>query len=188
MNKKKINLLTLGVLTSSVFLTGCNSGDNYTNIEKVVYASLSSNEVVKIIESDSNKQIKGHTLKDVEIVLNLDNLSKSIAYEQSLEKVTMLLGVLDSALENEINDYVFKVNSSKLDIYGNKQKVKVIEVSIDKDTVNKINFDNFDYLNLDKICKVTKFKYLTEVETEAETEIETETKTENKEPNESVVN
>ena len=44
--------------------------------------------------------------------------------------------------------------------------MKVIEVSIDKNTVDKINFENFDYLNLDKICEVKKFKYLTEKESE----------------------
>ena len=165
MRKNKATLLTLGVLFGSAFFTGCSS-DKGTSIEKVIGTVLTPSELVKVVETDSNRKIKDKTLKDVEITINLDSLSKSIAYEKSLEKVSFVLSTLDTVLEDEINDYVFKVNSSKLDVYGNKQKVKVIEVSIDKNTVDKINFENFDYLNLDKICEVKKFKYLTEKESE----------------------
>lgn len=164
MKKNMKNLLVLGLFSIGLFSTGCMSNNKYTDLEKVLYSILTQEELVKVLETNSDKKIGDKTLKDVEIVLNLDGLSKSIAYEKSLEKVTTVLGVVDSVFEEDINSYIFKVNSSKLDIYGNKQKVRVIEVSIDKDTVDKINFENFDYLNLDKICKVTKFKYLTEKE------------------------
>lgn len=164
MKNNKNSFFAAGLISSGLFLGGCTPKENYTPIEKTLYSILPKEEVVKIIETDSERKNKDKTLKDVEIVLNVDTLSKSIAYEKSLEKITNILAVMDTVLEGEINNYVFKVNSSNIDVYGNKQKVKVIEVSIDKDTVDKINFEHFDYLNLDKICKVTKFKYLTEKE------------------------
>ena len=162
MNKRKKACVLCTALLGCIIASGCTSDKKFSDVEKVVYTTLSSEEVVSIAETPSEKKIKGEALMDVKIVLNLDSTSKSIAYEKSLETVTLLLANMDVALENKINDYTFLINSSKLDVYGNSQKVKVAEIKIDKNTVDKINFDNFNYLNLDKIAQVKKFKYLTE--------------------------
>ena len=162
MNKRKKVYMLCTVLLGCIIATGCTPDKKLSDVEKVVYTTLPSEEVVSVTETPSDKKIKGETLNDVKIVLNLDSASKSIAYEKSLETATHLLANMDVALENKINDYTFLINSSKLDVYGNSQKVKVVEIKIDKNTVDKINFDNFDYLNLDKISEVKKFKYLTE--------------------------
>ena len=163
--KDKNKILTLSVFAASALLVGCTSNEKHTEIEDALYTALTPAELVKVVETDSDRTIKDKTLKDVEITINLEGLSKSIAYEQCLEKVSSVLGTVDYILgEDVVNNYVFKVNTSKLDVYGNKQKVKVIEVSIDKNTVDKINFEHFDYKNLDKIAKVKQFKYLTEKE------------------------
>lgn len=162
MNKiKRMHILSIALLGSFI-ITGCAGNKKLSDIEKVVYTVLPIDEIVSVTETESNKKYEGEPLKDVTIVLNLDRVSKSIAYEKSLETATMLLANMDIALENKINDYTFLINSSKLDVYGNAQKVKVVEIKIDKNTVDKINFENFDYLNLDKITEVKKFKYLTE--------------------------
>lgn len=161
MNKKNFNIL-LVALMGSVLVSGCVSNNKMSNIEKVVYSTLPSESIVSIDETLSDKTFEGEKLKDVKIIFNLDSVSKSIAYEKTLETTTALLANLDLVLENKINDYTFLINSSELDTYGNSQKVKVAEIKIDKNTVDKINFENFDYLNLDKIADVKKFKYLTE--------------------------
>ena len=160
--RKKAYLVCSSVLGSLLLTTGCSQDKNVSEVEQVIYSILPADEVVKIEETDSEVKIEGEKLKDVKIILNLDKYSKSIIYEKSLEVATNILSTIDLTLENKINNYTILVNSSNLDVYGNSQKVKVLEVNIDKDTVDKINFEHFDYLNLDKIAEVKKFKYLTE--------------------------
>lgn len=163
MKKRNKAYLVSSTLLGSLFLmAGCSNNNNISEIQEVIYTVLPSEEIVKVEETESDVAIEGERLKDVKIILNLEKYSKSIIYDKSLETATYILSALDLALENKINNCTVLVNSSKLDIYGNSQKVKVLEININKDTLDKINFKNFDYLNLDDIAEVKKFKYLTE--------------------------
>ena len=90
---------------------------------------------------------------------------------------TTILNSLHSVLSDEIVNYTILVNTTTIDIYGNEQKVKALKIEVSKDILDKINFDNFDYKNLDKICPVTKFKYLTDNELDKKAD---DTSTENK--------
>lgn len=167
MRKKKI-LTAIAVVGSGLFSVGCSTNKNLSDIEKVVYTTLKEDEVVKIVETPNSEK---KDLKDVEITLNLEKMSKSVIYEKSLEISTALLNNLNLVFGDSIENYTFLINTTKLDIYGNLQKVKALKVEISRDVVKKINFSNFDYLNLDKICDVTKFKYLTQAENEYELNI-----------------
>lgn len=160
--RNKAYLLCSSLLGSLFFVTGCTRYKQTSEIEQIVYSILSSDEVTRIEETQSDVTIEGDVLKDVKITLNLDKFSKSIIYDKSLDIITNILSGIDLILENKINNCTILVNSSELDVYGNAQKVKVLEFNIDKDTLDKINFEHFDYLNLDKVAEVKKFKYLTE--------------------------
>lgn len=162
MSKRKKSHLVYSTLLGSMLLTvGC-SNSNSVAINDVIYSILPMEEVVKIEETKSDVSFEGETLNDLKLILNLDKYSKSMIYDKSLEVVTEILKGVDLTLENKFNKLNIAINSSEVDIYGNAQKVKVLEIDIDRETLNKINFDNFDYLNLDDIAKVKKFNFLNE--------------------------
>lgn len=153
--------LLIGVLFTMEYKIGIKDNKSLSDVEKVLYSVVSADEIVKVTEEANadNKKVK-----DIEIVLNLDKVSKTIVYDESLRMTTTILNSLHSVLSDEIVNYTILVNTTTIDIYGNEQKVKALKIEVSKDILDKINFDNFDYKNLDKICSVTKFKYLTDNE------------------------
>ena len=166
--------LLIGVLFTMEYKIGIKDNKSLSDVEKVLYSVVSADEIVKVTEEANTDNKK---VKDIEIVLNLDKVSKTIVYDESLRMTTTILNSLHSVLSDEIANYTILVNTTTIDIYGNEQKVKALKIEVSKDILDKINFDNFDYKNLDKICPVTKFKYLTDNELDKKAD---DTSTENK--------
>lgn len=165
--KLKIRSIALiSILLASTNLVGCmpiSMGiiEKHSDIEKVALTVLDSNELISIKETElDEKTKKNKTKKDLCITLNLAHSVESVALDNALLKSTRVINVLEETFEEKINDYKFIVNTTKFDVYGNEQKIKILEISVDNDEVEKIKFENFDYKNLEKISDIKKFNYL----------------------------
>lgn len=180
----KLNLKTIAlfsILLVSTSLVGCipvSTGiiEKRSDIEKVALTVLDSDELISIKETELNvKTEKNKAKKDLCITLNLMHSVESVAIDNALLKATRVLNVLEETYKDQMNDYKFIVNTNKFDIYGNEQKMKILEILIDNDEVEKIKFENFDYKNLEKISKIEKFNYLKD-NTESKNQIDLENK------------
>lgn len=160
------NIALLSILLISTSLVGCipvSMGimEKRSDIEKVALTVLNSDELISIKETElDEKSKKNKVRKDLCITLNLPHSVKSVALDNALLKSTRVMNVLEETFEEKINDYKFIVNTTKFDVYGNEQKIKILEISVDNDEVEKIKFENFDYKNLVKISDIKKFNYL----------------------------
>ncbi|MBQ3421785.1 MAG: hypothetical protein IJH34_08945, partial [Romboutsia sp.] len=181
--KKRIGTiaLSIGLIVS---MTGCVSFNNTkksSDIEKAILTIVDSEELITVkedvISTDKNKKEK----KDVTITLNLNHSSETIAYDDALRTITKITNMLESVFKEEMNNYKFIINYSDFDIYVNEQKAKLLEVALENNEVEKINFDNFDYRNLDKIAKIKKFAFLEDKTSEENTEIKANNENETEE-------
>lgn len=160
------NIALISILLTSVSLVGCipismSITEKYSDVEKVAMTVLDSDELISIKETElDEKSKKSKARRDLDISLNLAHSAESVALDNALLKSTRVINVLEETFKEKINDYKFIINTTKLDIYGNEQKIKILEISIDNDEVEKIKFENFDYKNLEKLSNIEKFNYL----------------------------
>lgn len=173
MNSKTKSILLLMLILASISLVGCKSkmigfNKNYTQIEKVAMTVLDTDELVSIKETEIDKKVKNKSKKDLTITLNLSHSTKTVALDNALLKSSHIILVLEETFKELINDYKFVINTTILDVYGNEQKVKILEIAIKDSEVEKINFKNFDYKNLEQIAQIKKFNYLKEEPTNNE--------------------
>lgn len=171
LNLKRVVLIS--ILLVSLNLVGCNSIYNkiskkYSDVEVVATTVLNDSELVSIKEIELNKDDK-NSKKDLVISLNLPHSSQSVALDNALLKCTRIMNVLEDTFKEKLNDYTFIINTNNFDIYGNEQKMKILEIKIENDTVDKINFENFNYKNLEQLSTIKKFNYLEEKENTEET-------------------
>lgn len=171
LNSKRVVLIS--ILLVSLNLVGCNSIYNkiskkYSDVEVVATTVLNDSELVSIKEIELNKDDK-NSKKDLVISLNLPHSSQSVALDNALLKCTRIMNVLEDTFKEKLNDYTFIINTNNFDIYGNEQKMKILEIKIENDTVDKINFENFNYKNLEQLSTIKKFNYLEEKENTEET-------------------
>lgn len=169
------NIALISVIVAGIGLTGCTSsmtsgGKNYSNIEKVAMRVLAEDELVSIKEVELKKSSgkKKKVQKDLNVTLNLPHSAKDVAVDNALLKSTRIISILEESFGENLNNYNFIVNTTQFDVYGNEQKVKILEISIDNSDVEKINFENFDYRNLEKISKIKKYNYLKDDESNKE--------------------
>jgi hypothetical protein len=170
--KKRFPILA-SIALIGIIVVGCR-GSKDTSVKSVITSLIPEDYLVSVVEEESNVILDKYTLRNVEITLNLETYSQSVLDEKIMEYVTNVISATDLLLEDKINNYKFIINSSYLDIYGNNHKVKVMEIAIDKETVDKINFANFDYKNLEAISTVTRFDFLANKEEIVEEVIEDE--------------
>lgn len=173
MNSKTKSIFLLILILVSISLVGCKStligfNKNYTQIEKVAMTVLDIDELVSIKETEIDKKVNNKAKKDLTITLNLPHSTKTIALDNALLKSSNIILMLEETFEEIINDYKFVINTTILDVYGNEQKVKILEIAIKDSEVEKINFKNFDYKNLEQIAQIKKFNYLKEEPTNNE--------------------
>ncbi|EJS04904.1 hypothetical protein [Bacillus mycoides] len=57
----------------------------------------------------------------------------------------------DLSNEKNISEITFFYKYPLIDAYGNEKKDTVMKINLNRDTLDKINFDNFSYDNLPKI-------------------------------------
>lgn len=166
MKLKVKSIVLFSLLLASTSLVGCipvsmGITEKRSDIEKVAMTVLDSDELVSIKETELDKTSKkSKARKDLDITLNLAHSAKSVALDNALLKSTKVIAVLEETFEEKINDYKFIINTTKFDVYGNEQKMKILEISVDNDEVGKIKFENFDYRNLEKLSEIKKFNYL----------------------------
>lgn len=158
-------LLLFFILILSMNLVGCKSSllsinSKHSDMEKIVIAILDDNELISIKEEKTKIKVNNKEQKNLTITLNLPHSSKTVALDNAMSTATKIIYVLEETFKDVIHDYKFVINTNVLDIYGNKQKVKILEIAIDDIEVDKINFENFDYKNLKDISKIKKFNYL----------------------------
>lgn len=166
LNIKKLAFISVAVL--GIFLVGCmpislNDIEKLSDIEKVAITVLDTDELISIKEVELDKSgKKKNSNKDLEINLNLPHSAKNIALDNALLKSVRVIKVLEETFEDKLNNYKFNINTNQFDVYGNEQKIKILEISIVNEEVEKINFDNFDYKNLVHISEIKKFNFLKE--------------------------
>lgn len=173
MKLKAKNIILCTIILTSISLAGCVPNTmNITDMERVAMTVLDEEELVSIKEielDDSSK--KGKSKKDLNITLNLSHSAKSVALDNALLKITRVISALEGAFEEKLNDYKFIINTTQYDVYGNEQKIKILEILIDNDEIEKIRFRNFDYKNLEQLSEIKTFNYLKE-DSNIENEVE----------------
>lgn len=160
------SLLLAGVVVCGIGLVGCTpvkDGRNYTGIEKVALTVLEPDELTSIKETVVPGGSKNKSSdKDLTITLNLAHSAKDVALDNALLKSTRVLSVLEEAYKKGFNNYKFIINTADFDVYGNEQKMKILEIVVDAKDADKIKFENFDYKNLEKISTIKEFNYMKE--------------------------
>lgn len=166
LNIKK--LAFLGIVLSGIYLVGCvplypREDVKRSEIEKVAMAVLDADELVSIKEIELDKTSKKkNSKKDLEVILNLPHSAENVALDNALLKSTNIMNILEDNFKNNLNNYKFVINTNQFDVYGNEQKIKILEISVKNEEVEKIKFENFDYNNLEKLAEIKKFNYLKE--------------------------
>lgn len=167
MKLKVKNIAIFGILVVSITMTGCMSLTKkiggQSDMEAVAMKVLNELELVSIKEVIVDENIKKKYYKsNVVVTLNLEHCAPSIALDNALLKINRVMAILEDSFKEKLNDYKFIINTDTLDIYGNEQKVKILEISIKNEDVDKINFENFNYRNLEKLANIKKYNYLKE--------------------------
>ena len=166
MKLKVKNIAIFGILIGSVAMTGCSLTKKlggHSDMEAVAMNVLNEWELVSIKEVVVDENVKKKYAKsNLVISLNLEHSAPSIALDNALLKINRVMAVLEDSFKEKLNDYKFIINTDTLDIYGNEQKVKILEVTIKNEDVDKINFENFNYRNLEKLANIKKYNYLKE--------------------------
>lgn len=164
LNVKRVFLA--GVIMIGLLNIGCMPLDilnefKRSDIEKVILTVLTPEELISVkeINVESSKKTD-NPKKDLVVTLNLAHSAKNIAVDNALLKITYVINTLEEVFKDSLNDYKFIINTNEFDIYGNKQKLKILEISIKNEDIEKINFENFNYKNLEQIAEIKKFNYL----------------------------
>ena len=168
MKLKVKNIVIFGVLVVGLTFSGMKlvskaiSGKQ-SDMEAVAINVLDESELISIKETVVDENIKKkYSKSNLTVSLHLDHSSPSIALDNALLKINRVMSILESTFEDKINDYKFIINTTAMDVYGNEQKVKILEVVVNNDDVDKINFEKFNYRNLEKFAQIKKFNYLKE--------------------------
>lgn len=168
MKLKVKNIVIFGVLVAGLTFSGVKSlgkviSNKQSDMEAVATTVLDNSELISIKEVVVDENVKKKYAKsDLVISLHLEHSSPSIALDNALLKINRVMAVLEGAFKDKINNYKFLINSTALDVYGNEQKVKILEIVVNNEDVDKINFENFNYRNLEKFAEIKKYNYLKE--------------------------
>lgn len=85
------------------------------------------------------------------IILNADdNFTPNMIKTGILMKTDKVLKAIEKEHKFEIITVMWKF--PLVDTYGNKSNEEVLRISLNRETLNKINWDNFDYNNFEKIA------------------------------------
>ncbi|PGY29563.1 hypothetical protein COE09_32680 [Bacillus thuringiensis] len=81
-------------------------------------------------------------------MLNIENANDKVL---TWNNTTNILKKLTK--EKEIQKIIFVWKAELTDTYGNKKTDPVMKMNIDRENLDKINFDNFDYKNIPNVVK-----------------------------------
>ncbi|EJQ07379.1 hypothetical protein ABHP49_004800 [Bacillus cereus] len=110
------------------------------SIEKTVKKTIGKSDVESI---EINKNFDLPEPNNKVVLLNLTNATDKILVWNDTTNILKEL-----AKEKEIQKVIFVWKAELTDTYGNKKTDPVVKMNIDRETIDKINFDNFLYKNL----------------------------------------
>ncbi|PGB24816.1 hypothetical protein COM06_20180 [Bacillus toyonensis] len=110
------------------------------SIEKTVKKTIGKSDV-ESVEINTNLDLPEPNNKVV--LLNLTNATDKILVWNDTTNILKEL-----SKEKEIQKIIFVWKAELTDTYGNKKTDPVVKMNIDRETIDKINFDNFLYKNL----------------------------------------
>ncbi|MEB8652480.1 hypothetical protein P4G96_27535 [Bacillus cereus] len=115
------------------------------NIEKIVKKSAGRSNL-QSVEINKNYDLSEPNNKVV--LLNIENANDKVL---TWNNTTSILKKLTK--EKEIQKIIFVWKAELTDAYGNKKTDPVMKMNIDRENLDKINFDNFDYKNIPNVVK-----------------------------------
>ncbi|PFS38716.1 hypothetical protein [Bacillus thuringiensis] len=115
------------------------------NIEKIVKKSAGRSNL-QSVEINKNYDLPEPNNKVV--LLNIENANDKVL---TWNNTTNILKKLTK--EKEIQKIIFVWKAELTDTYGNKKTDPVMKMNIDRENLDKINFDNFDYKNIPNVVK-----------------------------------
>lgn len=115
------------------------------SIEKIVKKTIGIDDVESI---EVNKNFDLPDPNNKVIVLNLKNANDKVL---TWNGTTNILKKLSK--EKEIQKVIFVWNAELTDTYGNKKSDPVMKMNIDRESLDKINFKNFDHNNIPNVVK-----------------------------------
>ncbi|PGS64216.1 hypothetical protein COC69_30430 [Bacillus cereus] len=116
-----------------------------TSIEKIVKKTIGIDDVESV---EVNKNFDLPDPNNKVVLLNLKNANDKVL---TWNGTTNILKKLSK--EKEIQKVIFVWKAELTDTYGNKKSDPVMKMSIDRESLDKINFKNFDYNNIPNIVK-----------------------------------
>ncbi|WP_026592986.1 hypothetical protein [Bacillus sp. UNC437CL72CviS29] len=114
-------------------------------IEKIVKKTIGKSDI-ESVEINTNYDLPEPNNKVV--LLNLKNANDKVL---TWNDTTNILKKLSK--EKEIQKVIFVWKAELTDTYGNKITDPVMKMNIDRENLDKINFDNFDYKNIPNVVK-----------------------------------
>ncbi|WP_267209525.1 hypothetical protein [Bacillus cereus] len=115
------------------------------SIEKIVKKTIGKDDV-ESVEVNNNFDLPGPNNKVV--LLNLKNANDIVLTWNGTTNILKKL-----AKEKEIQKVIFVWKAELTDTYGNKKSNPVMKMNIDRESLDKINFKNFDHNNIPSVVK-----------------------------------
>lgn len=115
------------------------------SIEKIVKKTIGIDDVESV---EVNKNFDLPDPNNKVVLLNLKNANDKVL---TWNGATNILKKLSK--EKEIQKVIFVWKAELTDTYGNKKSDPVMKMSIDRESLDKINFKNFDLNNIPNVVK-----------------------------------
>ncbi|MBD8076503.1 hypothetical protein [Bacillus thuringiensis] len=115
------------------------------SIEKIVKKAVGIDDVESV---EINKNFDLPDPNNKVVLLNLKNANDKVL---TWNGTTNILKKLSK--EKEIQKVIFVWKAELTDTYGNKKSNPVMKMSIDRESLDKINFKNFDHNNIPNVVK-----------------------------------
>ncbi|MEC0036103.1 hypothetical protein P4L29_16780 [Bacillus cereus] len=115
------------------------------SIEKIVKKTIGIDDVESV---EVNKKFDLPDPNNKVVLLNLKNANDKVL---TWNGTTNILKKLSK--EKEIQEVIFVWKAELTDTYGNKKNDPVMKMNIDRESLDKINFKNFDHNNIPNVVK-----------------------------------
>ncbi|AMR02334.1 hypothetical protein [Bacillus thuringiensis] len=115
------------------------------SIEKIVKKTIGIDDVESV---EVNKNFDLPDPNNKVVLLNLKNANDKVL---TWNGTTNILKKLSK--EKEIQKVIFVWKAELTDTYGNKKSDPVMKMNIDRESLDKINFKNFDHNNIPNVVK-----------------------------------
>lgn len=115
------------------------------SIEKIVKKTIGIDDLESV---EVNKNVDLPDPNNKVVLLNLKNANDKVLTWNGTTNILKKL-----AKEKEIQKVIFVWKAELTDTYGNKKSDPVMKMNIDRESLDKINFKNFDHNNIPNVVK-----------------------------------